>query len=274
MAQVGGKRERIYSFGNVIGTSNSHDEWDHVIIQDIVSICEGCDGVGDDSDVTDYSWPDIAQIFQESKPDVAMNDSISSLTEHIRMLSNIQPFERKYVNYSYIEDIEEKIECPEDELQTTPKTPEVSTTTTSTAEVSTAGSSIAPSSSLSSTVTVSTSSVTSTTSSTATTPTTYLSSGPPESTTSSTVTLPPSETQTTVISETVSEGSSGEITTEYVTSSALEISSSPPTIPLLTENKEDVIMQFDQEVDEDCEEYEILTDEQVFPILLFYVRLT
>ena len=46
-----------------------------------------------------------------SATDSELNTSISSLTEHMKMLESVHPFERKYVNISDIEDIEEKMDC-------------------------------------------------------------------------------------------------------------------------------------------------------------------
>ncbi|KAK7073257.1 hypothetical protein SK128_015552 [Halocaridina rubra] len=228
------------------------------IVENIVSICEGCNEEGDDSDIASYPWPDLAQIFQDNQPSMVMDDSVSSLTEHIRMLSNILPYERQYFNYSYVEDIEDEIECPEDKQPATTTTTDVSTTFSSTTEVSISTASTTPSSSVFSTVTLSTSTETSrlvnTTSATTSSPTTYLSSEPT------------SETQTTAIMETTSEESSEEILTEYSTKIAPETTTKPsslPTIPLLQEDKEDELIEVDQGIEIGCEDGEDQNSNQV-----------
>ncbi|KAK7073256.1 hypothetical protein SK128_015551 [Halocaridina rubra] len=212
---------------------------------------------------------------------MVMNDSVSSLTEHIRMLSSILPYERQYVNYSFVEDLEEKIECPEDNQPATTTTAEISTASTSTTEVSTASTSTTKASTAStSTTEVSTASMSTTevsTTSSSTTPSssllsTVISSTSTEtsgsvSTTSVTTTSPTtSATQTTTIIESTSEGSSPEIPTEYTTTSAPEITSRPssfPTIPILKEDKEENLIEVDQAFEIDCEDDETQNSTQV-----------
>ncbi|XP_068239381.1 mucin-2-like [Palaemon carinicauda] len=120
------------------------------ILQDTV-ILEGCqnESVGCS---TNFSWPTIIQRFSANVPDVDLNTSISSLTEHISMLSSVPIFEREYVNISDIEDIEDIMDCPQD-TTVEPETTTLSTTlSSSTTALVSSSSSVTASTSTSSTI--------------------------------------------------------------------------------------------------------------------------
>ncbi|XP_066960962.1 integumentary mucin A.1-like [Macrobrachium rosenbergii] len=239
------------------------------IMLDTVVLSEGCyNGSADCS--TNYSWPKIMQKFNESVPDLDLNTSTSSLTEHIQMLSGVQPFERKYVNITDIRDIEEEIDCPPDtteETSTTSATYLLSTSessvssTTSVVPVTSTTSSVMPTSSTSM---PRTSTTTRPTISTFTVPTTSSSTTGP--TTAATTTVPTTTSTTTVPTTTTAAGST--TSTGSTTSSATTTSTETQTpttttnVPVLDEHV-DVIVQIHEQVDADCDEESMNKSQEV-----------
>ncbi|KAK7073255.1 hypothetical protein SK128_015550 [Halocaridina rubra] len=109
------------------------------IAQNIIKSCENCDEDEDGAEQSSYDWPQIFQKIFDVLPDMNLNSSIPSLTEHVKMLSNVPAFDRHYYNSSHVVDIEEIIECETSttEVTTVGKStnPDTSTVTFSTSEI-------------------------------------------------------------------------------------------------------------------------------------------
>ncbi|XP_064112847.1 mucin-5AC-like [Macrobrachium nipponense] len=248
------------SFWYYTSYSGSLEVVPNKIMLDTVVLSEGChNGSADCS--TNYAWPKMMQKFNESVPDLDLNTSTSSLTEHIEMLSSVQPFERKYVNITSIKDIEEEIDCPPDTTEETsttsttylPSTSESSSSsTTSAVPVTSTTTSIIPTSSTS---VLTTSTTTGPTTSTSTVPKT--SSSTTISTTTSTTTVLTTTSTTTVPTSSTTAGTTvpSENTTSLAatTTTKAQAPTTTTVVPLLDEHI-DVIVQIHEQVDADCDE--------------------
>ncbi|KAK7073259.1 hypothetical protein SK128_015554 [Halocaridina rubra] len=200
------------------------------IMQDKIDVCEECHDGQNSTFNTTYEWPDILQRIHDIHPLMDMNNGDSSLTEHLRMLSEVKPFERKSYTYEEIEDIYRVEICDEETSEeSTEISSSVSPGLTSTLETTTA--------------------LTSETSSGASS--TKLTSEPhPDSSSLSSTSETNTYTSTQIFTETSSTGSISPV-----------INATTPSTPSEAEEAGDTIIQIDMGISDDCD-YDINNNTQ------------